>query len=194
LYFEKRRLAPLLAQVYPSIKKSHYVNPKVPRCFNYYEAFKNASTPSEIYGAIDSALTYLAYLRASRQNRRQEFGVFSAFYLPVIVLDGLLFEASVGESDIEIRERPHLQLRTSYREEVFVVDVVTRNNFEHFFNELETFHKEMVSAIGSIKFPKAFNRSVRDRIRSSRDEFHTSPMFSMVMYDAKQRAKTSRRP
>lgn len=123
LYFGSEQRKPLLAQISPRLKRNHYSDRTIPRCISYYEAFKDPNQPSDIYKAIDNVLTYVMYRRARRIKRSEKFGTFSEFYLPVVVLDGRLFEASIIEDAIGVKERPHIQLRTFHREATCVVDV-----------------------------------------------------------------------
>jgi len=146
-YFSRRGLPPLLSQVRPRINNSHYANPTMPRCIAYYEAFKGTSGLNEIYRAIDSVVTYLSYTHESHLQRERETGIYTAFYLPVVVLDGYLFEVSMQGDQVHVLERQHLQLRTFQGGEVHIIDVVTREHFEQFFNEVHAFHTELVSAI-----------------------------------------------
>ena len=155
----------LLAQIGPRIGKCSHADPQMSRCITYYEALKGTSNPSEIYRAIDSVITFLSYRRISRAKRHQKFGVFSEFYLPIIVLDGRLFEAVVNQSKVEVHERSHVQLRTFHREEIYIVDVVVKDYFQDFFNNAEQFHKELVSAIRKLKLPVEFRTAARANIK-----------------------------
>jgi hypothetical protein len=195
-YFAGRHLPPLLAQIYPAITKSHYVDASLPRCFSYCEAFKNTEKPSEIYTAIDSVIRYLSYRRRSRENRRKKSGVFSEFYLPIIVFEGCLFEASISGAEIDLHQRSHLQLRTWQGEaldDLCVIDVVTRDHFQEFFNELEHFHDELVSAIRSLKFSAGFRAASLASIKKPSLGFYSSGMVAMMMHDAKRRARKTKK-
>lgn len=140
--------------MFPSVRTNHYAASNVPRCISYYEAFKGPPKPSnqsEIYRAITSVTTYLNYRRDSRVRGGRKPSNFSEFYLPIIVVDGCLFEASVQpDSRIDVRLRPHIQLRTFHDEEFYIVDVVTRAYFKRFFGKVERFHRELTAAIKSI--------------------------------------------
>jgi len=160
-YFGKRGFVPLLAQIYPGLKVGHYSDSGVPRCVSYYEAFRSTSAPSEIYGAIDSVITYLNYRRSSRLKASEEFGTFSEFYLPVIVLDGNLFEATVELDQVSVRARPHIQLRTFHKEDIYIIDVVLRDHFQQFFDEVSKFHDEIVRCIASLSLPKEFKTAAQ---------------------------------
>ena len=89
---------------------------------------KDPQQPSDIYKAIDSVVSYMLYKRWRRRKRGKEFGTFSEFYLPIVVLDGKLFEASISESNIDVSERQHIQLRTYHREDIYAIDVLTGND------------------------------------------------------------------
>jgi hypothetical protein len=121
LYFTKRHTHRLLPRIFQRLKSNHYADEAIPRCISYYEAFKDPNQPSDIYKALDSVISYLLYRRISRMKRREEFGTYSEFYLPVVVLDGKLFEASISSDTIDVSERPHIQLRTFHREDIYIV-------------------------------------------------------------------------
>jgi hypothetical protein len=161
VYFRKRGLVPLLAQIYPGLKLGHYSDRSVPRCVSYYEAFRSTSAPSEIYRAIDSVITYLNYHRASRIQRSEEFGTFSEFYVPIIVVEGNLFEAKVELDKVRVCARPHLQLRTFHREDLYIIDIVSRDHFQQFFDQVSDFHDEIVRCIASLSFPNEFKAAAR---------------------------------
>jgi hypothetical protein len=138
---------------------------------SYYEAFRSTSAASEIYKAIDSVITYLDYRRASRIKRSGEFGTFSEFYLPVIVVDGSLFEAKVELDKVRVRARPHLQLRTFHRGDIYIIDIVSKEHFKQFFDQVSDFHNEISRCIGSLSFPKEF----RDAVQAKQKELQQSP-------------------
>lgn len=193
LYFSSKQVPSLLLQILPGIKNSHYAAPAVPRCISYYEAFKGTSSgPSEIYRAIDSVITYLSHLRRSRIKRGARFGNFSEFYLPIIILDGYLFEASVNQDEVKVQVRPHLQLRTFHRGDVYIIDVVTRDHFEQFFNELEHFHEKLVAAIRSLKFPSDFRAAVRARLKEELDP-STKAMVLMAHQEFRRKRNALRK-
>lgn len=171
LYFRKHGLVPLLAQIYPGLQIGHYSDPNVPRCASYYEAFRSTSATSEIYKAIDSVITYLDYRRASRIKRLGEFGTFSEFYLPVIVVDGSLFETTVELDKVRVRARPHLQLRTFHQGDIYIIDIVSKKHFKQFFDQISDFHNELSRCIGSLSFPKEF----RDAVQAKQKELQQSP-------------------
>jgi len=192
LHFAEKKLPPLLAQIYPHIKKNHYVNPSLPRCFSYCEAFKNTEKPSEIWAAIDSVTNYQSYLFSIREQRPERFGVFSEFYFPVIVFEGCLFEATVAGQEIDLSPRSHLQVRTWRNfHDVAVIDVVTRDYFQEFFNNLEQSHNELVSAIRALKFPPEFRAAAL--ARKPDPGFHGCGMVTMMMRDAKRRARRTKK-
>jgi hypothetical protein len=189
LYFSQSKLPPLIAQVYPRIRRSHYADAALPRCVSYYEAFKGTSSPSEIYRAIDSVITYLCYRRGSRLKNREEFGVVSEFYLPIIVLDGRLFEASLDNPEIEVRERSHLQLRTFHRNHLYIIDIVTKDHFQEFFLGVEAFHEEVCDAIKRLNFSPVFEGAVRQKAVHDRKALDDPEgLIAMSMADIKRRA------
>lgn len=160
-YYSSIQAPDLLAQIRPKITKSHYAAPTIPRCITYYEAFKGTSSaPSEIHRAIDSVITYLTHRQELRDNPALGIGNFTEFYLPIIVLDGYMFEASSNLTEVKVQARQHLQLRTFHREDIYIIDVVTRDHFDKFFDELAEFHEQLVAAIRSLRLPSAFKKAL----------------------------------
>jgi hypothetical protein len=39
---------------------------------------------------------------------------------------------------------------------IHIIDIVTKNHFKEFFDEVEVFHNELVSTISCLEFPSAF--------------------------------------
>lgn len=194
-HFSSTQAPSLLAQIFPNIRDGHYAAEIAPKCISYYEAFSGTSGPREIYRAIDSVITYLNYRRPSRLNRREGSGNFSEFYLPVIVLDGLLFEASVNKDEIDVRPRLHVQLRTFHRESLYVIDIVTRDHFDQFFNEVEHFHEQLVSAIRSIRFSSDFKTTLRSRVKRGLESAPgwAKDMASMAVQESRAKESAARK-
>jgi hypothetical protein len=144
------RPAPLLPRIAEALRGYHLNNNAIPRCVAYYEAFKKPDQPSAIYKAIESVLTYIGY---ARSRFKMEGYLRSYFYIPVILLDGQLFEASIEGDDVELLERDHIQLRTYYRHHLYIVDVVTKSSFDSFVKGVAEFHPRIVQAIGKLSVP-----------------------------------------
>jgi hypothetical protein len=159
VYFAKKELPPLLDQIARKLKGTHYTDSLIPKCISYYEAFKDPNQPSDIYKAIDNVVSYILWERGRRLESLQEFGTFSEFYFPIVVLDGKLFEATITHDKIEVNERPHIQLRTFHQDGIFIIDFVTREHFEKVFSTIEHFHRKVVSAIRSLHLPSEFRRA-----------------------------------
>lgn len=152
--FAESRRPPLLSQIRSKMKNSYYGDASIPRCVSYYEAFRSTSERSEIYKAIDSVITYLGYRSAWRRSRFRSWPDHSDFYLPVVVLDGPLFEATVELDKVSVCARPHIQLRTLHREKMYVIDIVSREHFKQFFEQVEKFHEEVVHCLDRLQLPK----------------------------------------
>ena len=151
-YFAKTRNYLLLGQIFKNLKKNHYCDKNIPRCIAYSEAFKNErSTPSQIYDAVDSVLSYTRHAQSQRNDDLEEYGTYTEFYFPVI-------------------ERKHLQLRTDYDDGIFIIDVVVKDYFEQFFQIIEDDHKEFVKAIDKIKFPIPYKKMLKIKMREKRKE------------------------
>jgi len=165
LYFRKVGRKSLLGQVIKFIKANHY-NHKLPKCITYFEAFKPHQANSEIYDAVDSVLSFLTYAMENESADSHTAGDNTVFFFPVVVLDGTLFEAKVHGDEVELIERKHILLRASYSQEIFIVDFVTKEYFESFFNTIEADHTELVWCINKISLPAKHRRAMRIRHQS----------------------------
>jgi len=166
LHFKEQAEIPLLARIVSQVKLTQYANSRLAKCVSYYEAFRDKDRPSDIYKAVDSVITYLSYSHEIRKERREEFGVFSNFFLPVIVLEGDLMEASLIDNAIKVVKKKHLQLRTLHREKTYLIDIVTKDHFSDFLAEIENFHDGLVSAISSLEFPRDYLAKTRAKMKS----------------------------
>ncbi len=194
VYLRNQGLVPLLAQIFTGLKVGHYSDPSVPRCISYYEAFRSTSAPpSEIYKAIDSVITYLDYRKKSRSQSAEEFGVFSEFYLPIIVVDGLLFEATVDLDKIHVSARPHVQLRTFHRGDIYIIDIVSKDHFQKFFEEVSRFHDEIVRCVASLTWPNDFTAAAKAKNKELHSAPDTDGMLMMALASTRRPTKTGRR-
>jgi len=158
LYFKERDSTPLLPQLFSQLHHNYYNDTSLPRCISYYEAFKDPNQPSDIYKSIDSVISFLLYRRASRKESQKVFGTVSEFFLPIVVLEGRLFEASISGNEVNVYEKPHIQLRTFHSQGIYIIDFVTREYFAEFFKKVEFLHEEITSAIRQMKFPVDFTK------------------------------------
>jgi hypothetical protein len=193
VYLRKHGFVPLLAQIYAGLRLGHYSEAGVPRCVSYYEAFRSTSAPSEIYKAIDSVITYLDYRKKSRSLEGEEFGIFSDFYLPIIVVDGLLFEATVELDTVHVSARSHVQLRTFHRENIYIIDIVSKDHFQEFFEEVSRFHAQIVGCVASLRWPNDFTAAAMAKNK----ELHNAPdnegALTMALAQTRRLTKTGRR-
>jgi hypothetical protein len=165
-YLPKRQRSALLYLIRENLTKSHYADPLIPRCFSYQEAFRGPSAhPSEIYSAVDSVITYLEFLKELKTYGGSRRGFVTEIYLPIVVLDGYLFEASISKAEVKVQARQHLQLRTFLQGDIYIIDIVTRNHFEKLFNDIADFHKQLVAAVRSLKFAPAIVKTLRTRLK-----------------------------
>lgn len=165
LHFSKTDEPSLLYQIRKHLPRIHYSLASIPVCINYCEAFRRASKPSDIYGAVDSILSYLNYALRRELKRRDVMGCVTVFYFPIIVLEGLLFEAQVEGDQIEVQARDHIQLRTLEENGIFVVDVVRKEHFGKFFELIEQDHNTLVESINGVRFPRAHKSLIRAKVR-----------------------------
>ena len=171
-YFDKKKNQRLLGQLWEEIKKNHYLDTTVPKCISYFEAFKNPNQESQIYGAIQSVLTFMRYNVTEWKNSKlEEYDAVNDFYYPIIVLDGDLFEANVKNGKTKLNKKDHLQIRTIFDGEIFIIDVVKKEYFETFFNLIEKNHIEIVKAISKLKIPKEICKKILEKNKISQDKF-----------------------
>lgn len=179
-HFEQEKQYPLLGQIYKNLKNNHYMDKKIPRCISYIEAFKeNKPSNSEIYKAIDSVLSFLRFRREWYLKKFEKYGFASRFLFPVIVLDGRLFEANVEEEKINVVEREHIQLRTDYYDDMFIIDIVKKEGFERFLKSIEKDHLSFVEAINMINFSESYTLEVskRENIQTKKPTLDFPPEF-----------------
>lgn len=180
LYFNREKTYPLMGQIYKNLSTYHYKDKRIPQCITYFEAFKNPSIPSEIYKAIDSVLSFLVYMNGSRISRCNEFGSYTEFFFPIIVFDGHLFEAIAEGNEINVKEQNHIQLRTDYNEEIFIIDFVKKEYFEKFFELIEKDHLEFVTSINKIHFSEEYTSKLKTTYEREMKEYKTH--FPLEMY------------
>jgi len=180
LYFHRESKYPLLGQIYRNMSNNHYKDKAIHRCITYFEAFKRPSSHSEIYKGIESVLSFLCYKREHFSKRRNELGFFTVFFFPIIVFDGHLFEANIEEDIVNVKEQNHIQLRTFYHEEMFIIDIVKKEYFENFFNIIEQDHLEFVNSINKIHFPEEHKVRLKTEHEKKMKEFKND--FPPEMY------------
>lgn len=162
LHFAEIKAPKLRNQLHTKLKKNHYIFDKdVPYCLSYCEAFKKPDAPSEIYKAIESVLSFLKFKIESRKLRADKNGVYTQFYYPIVVLDGSLFEAEIDEDAIQVKKRDHIHLRVDFEDEIFMLDIVTKQKFEDFFNTIENDHYDFVECINKINFSQEYISSLK---------------------------------
>ncbi|MGA9363880.1 MAG: hypothetical protein WBW16_05865 [Bacteroidota bacterium] len=155
-YFIREKSSYFMSEIYENLKYLSTWDKGIRQCITYFEAFKSQSSPPEIYKAIDSVLSFLSYKRKFFLKIKRKHGCLSCFFFPVVVLDGLLFEAYLDGEQVVVTEQDHIQLRTDYDEEIFIIDIVKKEYFETFFDQVEKVHLEIVKSIDAIRLPKSY--------------------------------------
>jgi len=164
LYFAEINAPHLRTQIYKKLRKNHYKYSKgVPYCLSYFEAFRKPDAPSEIYKAIESVLSFLNFRLESRKSRAKKRGYSTEFFYPVVVLEGSLFEVEIEEDEICVKKTDHIHLRVDYKDDIYMVDVVTKENFENLFNMIENDHYDFVESINGINFSQDYQSSLKRR-------------------------------
>jgi hypothetical protein len=169
LYYAKIGATPLMSHIYKWLPHHHYASGSIPVCVSYVEAFAGEGKASQdIYKAVESVRSFLHHNLTWNSNLRKNFGVLTAFFYPIIVMDGHLVEASIRNGSIKLRERNHVMLRLMdrvRRDDVTMIDVVRKEYFESFLNIINKDHKETVDAINRIRFPKSFVRRAAKQMK-----------------------------
>jgi len=181
LFFVHKGKHSLLGQIFKYLKENHYADMKIPTCISYCEAFKNPSSPSEIYKAVDSVLSFTSCEVGRRLKECEEVGFRTNFYYPIVVLEGDMVEAKVDRGNLLVEERDHIQLRVTYDHNLFVVDVVRKDHFDDFFELIQKDHNEFVSSIGRINFPKSHRRALVERNKVKMREFKRRVPLDLYM-------------
>jgi hypothetical protein len=154
----------LQSQIYQKLRENHYKYTKgVPYCLSYLEAFRKPDVPSEIYKAIESVLSFLNFRIESRKSRAEKGGCFTEFFYLVVVLEGSLFEAEIVEDEIYVKKTDHIHLRVDNKDDIYMVDVVTKENFENLFVMIENDHYDFIESINGINFSKDYQSSLKGR-------------------------------
>jgi hypothetical protein len=155
LYFSKAHRHSLLGQIFKNLKRNHYNDTSIPLSTGYHEPFKSHDAKSEIYRAVESVLTFLSYACENESSKLTISGSETTFYFPVIVFDGILFEAMVTPEGLDLHERQHILYRARREDSSLMVDVVTKSYFPKFLDMVEEDNREYVKCINMLQFPKA---------------------------------------
>lgn len=147
----------LIGKIKHNLKKNHYFNKEVPQCISYIEAFKKTDYPSDIHKGIESVLSFLNYRLSTIPKN---FLIYTEFLYPVIILEGRLFEAAVKGDQIDLEEREHIQLLIKYNLKTYFIDVIKKEYFDKFLDQVKEDHLEFIAAIDNIKFSKEFLKEV----------------------------------
>ncbi len=164
-YFKQQGEYPLLGQIHKDLEKNHYMDKTISKCITYSEAFeKDRPSHSQIYEAIESVLSFLHYRRELYLRYFRKPGWFSEFFFPVIVLDGLLFEARLEGEKVDLTGKDQVQLRTDYAGEIFIIDVVRKGHFENFLQSIEGDHLSFVESINRLHCPEDYKARLKRKI------------------------------
>jgi len=175
-YFASNNAPNLQAQIYKKLRKNHNKYAKgVPYCLSYFEAFRKPGVPSDIYKAIESVLSYLHFRSASEKSRAEKRGYFTEFFYPVVVLEGNLFGAEIVGDEIHVKKMDHIHLRVDYKDNIYMVDVVTKDNFENFLDIIETDHHDFVESINRIDFSKNYQAGLKKHMNDFLDLYFSKP-------------------
>jgi hypothetical protein len=154
----------LIFHLYDKRINHHYLDASIPKCISYVEAFDDPHKQSTIFDAVESVFSYLTMSYKRQQEiGREPYDVDSSFYYPIVVLDGLLFEASFDKEELNILERNHIQYVRFNARNTNVVDVVTKSYFKDFLDLLIRDHNELLNAIGSLPLSDHVKATIREK-------------------------------
>jgi len=117
----------------------------------FHEAFKKPNENSKIFESILSACKASFYLKDNhgiepfKEEFNPEKSVEIHFYIPMIVLDGILFEAYLDEGDIVVSEQDWIPVEYSYSARSYRVDSSETTFFPAIvcFNHVNSFLKQL---------------------------------------------------
>ena len=130
----------------------------------FHEAFKKPNENSKIFESILSACKAAFYLKDNngvepfKDEFNKENSVEIHFYIPMIVLDGILFEAYLDEGDIAVLEQDWIPVEYSYSarsyrgsstETTFFPAIVCFNHVDSFLKQLNEWVKHCNEGLSS---------------------------------------------
>lgn len=72
---------------------------------------------------------------------------------------------------VNVKEQTHIQLRTDYNEQIFIIDIVKKEYFEKFLDLIEKDHLEFVNVINKIHFPEEHKSRLKTKHKQEMKEF-----------------------
>jgi hypothetical protein len=93
---------------------------------------------------------------------------------------------------VSVCARSHLQLRTFHREAVYIIDVVTRDHFPQFFEEVGEFHEQLVESIASLKLSKEFKAAALAKRKQLFQSSDTDGGLAIALTAAKEDRRRKR--
>lgn len=124
---------------------------------SYYEAFKDPSNKSQIYSSLISSCKAAVHQKEMNQKAYVEKsnGYEVDFFLPIVVLDGVLFNSTLNESgDPILSETSYspIQLNYSsnnYDHSFFFPEIVTLKGFCDHLKAIEKWHQNIFDSINN---------------------------------------------
>lgn len=107
----------------------------------------------EVFTAENQLKKYITYMYEQECNESTPHADRIMFCFPCIVFDGTMFEAIVDKGRVELRESNHILLSTQSRATYsnwdlsFLIDVVTKDYFKSFLEEVNTDVKSLFSLV-----------------------------------------------
>jgi hypothetical protein len=108
-------------------------------------------------------MNYIEY-RRSKWEEISELTDTETF-MPVILFEGDMFNASMEGDDFTLKEEKHIQLRTYRQDSLCLVDIVNRQYFPEFVSNVSALQKKLEKAIGRVKVDIDQLRFIRERFK-----------------------------
>jgi len=110
---------------------------------SFFEPFKGYEERGTIFKSLTTSV------KATIAMRDTKFGAGKrsiCFYYPVIIFDGVLFEAYLKDDDIKVEEVDMVMASffyesPKYKEEQFLVPILNEGALKNYFSELDEIHK-----------------------------------------------------
>lgn len=159
MYLERYKQPPLILQLAEQLSPL-FAESNVPRCVSYYEAFNKENHQSAIYKAVQTVMSFIDHELG--QFDQNQLAAMTFVFMPVILLDGDMFHASINDEQITLSRAEHLALRISHRGATRYIDIVTKTHFEQYAQWFRALHAMLVQSINSVRLTPSDIRIIAD--------------------------------
>ena len=149
-----------------------FLDEVIPYRFGHYGRFKEVASTyaifpegkDEIFEAQMQLLKYISYQKAQRMRewKLEAQSKVMEFWFPIIVLEGLIWEARISNNQINVEPSEHVILQTSHRAPYqatsfrYTLDIVSKN----FFKKLVKLIEEDIKDIENFLSPEIINNII----------------------------------